>query len=261
MRPLNLATRHLSIHRLSIHRLSIHRRGYALRVRFCVAITLLLSLSLNVFAEAKQEPLAKTTKSETSEQEMRHNEVATRDLIALLNTFTAFTTQFQQELKGRNGDMLQQLNGALLVDKPNRFRWNSLEPFPQEVVCDGNRIWIFDQDLDQVSVKPFDSEGASSPAMIFSGDTAVISSLYHINYENDAKGTTQTFKLLPREKTGLFEALTLTFVASIPSTMIMSDSLGQTTRITFKGFTPNPVITKDSFHFQAPKGVDVLYDE
>lgn len=185
-----------------------------------------------------------------------HAETATDKLNKFVATVSTFKANFEQTVFDANGALLEQAKGLLSIQKPGKFRWDYLDPYPQHIIADGERIWFYDVDLEQVTVKPQQETLSDTPATLLSG-----SSLPEEQY---------TFKNIPSED-GLswvgmvpkgtdsnFQAVTLAFDKHGLQQMIMLDSFGQKTRLVFTQTIENYEFGNDEFLFTPPKGVDVV---
>lgn len=191
------------------------------------------------------------------------NGADTKQLVQALEQLHSFKADYTQTLSDKSGKVLQSLNGYLVISKPNKVFWLSRDPFPQQVISNGKKIWIYDQDLDQVTVKRFTGDYASTPALLFSGDTEKLTENFTVGTlelkesSNNEKG----YSLTPKNTGGLFARLDIVInQAQQPVRLKMHDELGQITQIEFAQFKPNYAAKASLFDFVAPEGVDVLYD-
>ena len=88
---------------------------------------------------------------------------------AFLQGLDGLQAQFKQVLTDRNGQSIDEASGTLAISRPDRFRWDYREPYSQVIVADGTRIWIYDSDLEQVTVRKLDETLSATPAMLLSG--------------------------------------------------------------------------------------------
>jgi outer membrane lipoprotein carrier protein len=127
---------------------------------------------------------------------------------------------------------------------------------PQQVISDGITLWLYDPDLEQVIIQPFDTNIESTPAMLFSGDLDRLDSTYFILESSDG-----VFGLTPEEGGSLFSSLQITFANRVPTAMALTDNLGQVTRITLSEVVYNPAIPAELFVFEIPDGIDVIRND
>jgi len=174
----------------------------------------------------------------------------------LLEPIVSLSAQFEQHMVDANGVELQQSNGLFQVAKPNSLRWIVEQPMPQQVISDGNSLWVYDPDLEQVMVQPFTGDIQSAPAMLFSGDLQALDSAYMV--EQLSAGS---FLLTAEQGTSLFSSVQIDFDNLLPTFIALTDNLGQVTRISFSELEYNPPLGADLFVFEIPLGVDVIRND
>ena len=177
----------------------------------------------------------------------------------LLSGYTSFKTDFSQVTVAENGRTAQQTEGSLWLGKPNKFRWETLQPFPQEIVSDGQYIWIHDPDLEQVTRRDATAHQGSAPAMILNGELDKLEKNYQIFLDVD-EGGLQIFSLKPINDQPQFSQIRLAFDAEVITELMLEDSLGQRTTILFKEQQLNPDISAEQFYFRVPEGTDLIVD-
>jgi len=187
-----------------------------------------------------------------------HQPESSKRLDALLSPLQTLSARFAQTVSDAEGYELQALTGTMIVARPGKIYWKSDAPYEQLVVSDASTLWVYDQDLEQVSIRPFDNDIANTPAVLFIGKVAQLEEKYQVSSLDDGKGV--VFTLVPRDLGALYEKLTLTFADGMPVAMSLWDTLGQKTRIDFEDVTTNQPVDESLFTFEIPKGVDVLYD-
>ena len=186
------------------------------------------------------------------------------DLLAPLNTLNG---EFQQTLTDANGEVLQESNGVFSLKRPGFFRWQTVEPFPQLLVSNQQTIWLYDEDLEQVIVRPYTESINQTPALLLSGDPNKLSSYYRVQSENiNEQEITFTLvsnsEALPTDPTTQpFTQIVLSFNNRQLSAMQLTDTLGQVSSFYFTDLIVNPVLASDIFSFTPPPGVDVIVDD
>ncbi|WP_067869592.1 outer membrane lipoprotein chaperone LolA [Neptuniibacter marinus] len=180
-------------------------------------------------------------------------------LTKLLTGYESFSAQFQQVTISDNGREAQKTEGSVLLSKPNRFRWETLQPFPQEIVSDGQYIWIYDPDLEQVTQRSADTQQESAPALILNGQIGQLQKTYKIRMMEDT-GAEQLFDLTPVSEQYSFSRIRLAFSDNLISEIMLEDSLGQRTSVVFSKQQINPEFEAESFFFRIPKDTDVIVD-
>lgn len=181
---------------------------------------------------------------------------ALAELLALLTPVKGISAGFTQDTFNAQGTVLQHNEGELKAHEPNRFYWKTAEPYPQEIVTDGKTLWVYDPDLAQVTIKPFEENYSKTPAMLFAGNAAVIAGQFTVE---TVDGQPQAYRLLPKnQQADLFESLEMRFDKGVPVSMTILDAMQQKTVIFFSQVIVNPVLPEKQFSFEPPAGVEVL---
>ena len=182
--------------------------------------------------------------------------------VALMHAFLAdvhsLKADFTQEVLDTNLKQVKQSKGTLTIKRPGRFRWDYLKPNPEIIVADGKRLWLYDVDLQQVTVKPLNDTLAASPAVLLSGSNDVEKS-FSVEDQGEKDGLAWV-DLKPKVKDTDFEDVKLAFKGEDVSVMELKDNLGNTTRISFDRVQRNLDISDEAFKFTPPKGADVIGD-
>jgi outer membrane lipoprotein carrier protein len=176
-----------------------------------------------------------------------------------LNDVRTLTADFRQELWTADQRLLQTETGTLSLARPNRFRWTYTAPSELTVVADGEQLWIYDVELAQVTVAPFDDSVGSSPAMLLSGDRSVREGFEVV--ETYTLDGLDWVKLVPKMGGSDFTSVRIGFRGAAPARLELVDGLNQVTLIEFEGLTLNPELEPNAFQFEVPAGVDVIGDE
>jgi outer membrane lipoprotein carrier protein len=174
----------------------------------------------------------------------------------LLQPISSLSAQFKQQVTDADGFQLQQSEGLFQVAQPNNLRWIVEQPMPQQVISNGLTLWLYDPDLEQVIVKPFDASIESTPAILFSGDLTRLDSAYFIRQLSP-----DVFQLTPEQGGSLFSELQIIFVDQLPASISLTDSLGQVTRIAFSDVQLNPSLPAALFEFEIPGDIDVINND
>jgi outer membrane lipoprotein carrier protein len=180
-------------------------------------------------------------------------------LDVFLNDVRTLTADFRQELWTADQRLLQTETGTLSLARPNRFRWTYTAPTELTVVADGEQLWIYDVELAQVTVAPFDDSVGSSPAMLLSGDRSVREGFDVV--ETYTLDGLDWVKLVPKTGGSDFTSVRIGFRGAAPARLELVDGLNQVTLIEFEGLTLNPDLEPNAFQFEVPAGVDVIGDE
>jgi outer membrane lipoprotein carrier protein len=166
------------------------------------------------------------------------------------------TATFSQSVTDANGEKRDASHGTLALQAPRQFRWETKQPYEQTIVADGTRIWVYDPDLQQVSVRSQSGEEAHSPLTVLT-DLGQLDAQFTTTESGEHDGL-QWLKLVSKAKEPEFEYAELGFSAKTLDRMVFKDQLGSTTEIRFDDWKRNPPVTADTFKFTPPKGVDVI---
>lgn len=170
----------------------------------------------------------------------------------------SLSARFEQSVTGANGHQGESSSGEFMLKAPRQLRWHTTKPFEQLIVADGNKVWIFDPDLEQVSVRRQGLEEAHSPLTVLT-DLSLLDRDFAVS-ESGQHDDLQWLKLVSRAKEPEFAFAELGFDKSHLVRMRFEDSLGNTTEIRFSDWKRNPQLKADTFSFTPPPDVDVVGD-
>jgi outer membrane lipoprotein carrier protein len=182
---------------------------------------------------------------------------ASSDLSGLLNNFNAMSANFSQVLYDNSGTVIERHTGSMALERPGKFRWQVNNPNQQLLIADGRYLWIYDVDLQQATKQRMDSSKSNSPASLLSGSVSNLENRFTVSQMKKADPG-QWFELKPRENKDLFNWIQLHFIDNKLVEMHLLDNLGQLSTFAFTQVEVNPNLPKNTFVFQAPKGVDVV---
>lgn len=177
-------------------------------------------------------------------------------LKAFYQTTPSMKAQFKQTVLDRKGQKVQEVTGIMQLLRPGKFRWDYQKPYIQLIVGDGEKIWLFDPELNQVTVRTLEKMLGSSPAALLAGSEEVEKAfeLKDAGRQDELEWVEAT----PREKDGSFDHVLLGFKGDQLAEMELHDSFGQTTVIEFLRIERNPKLNARSFKFVVPPGADVV---
>lgn len=173
-----------------------------------------------------------------------------------LNNARTLQAEFQQEVLDENQESIQSASGTLAIERPGRFRWDYVAPSKQVIVADGDTIWVYDADLEQVTVKSQDRALRDTPAELLSGGSDWQEQFSA--EELPPSDGLERVALTPKSKQSNFEKLLLAFGPKDLREMEMVDSFGQITRFAFTQVRRNQPLGGSLFEFQPPPGVDIV---
>jgi len=162
---------------------------------------------------------------------------------------------FTQTVSSPDGAKKKSSSGTFEFSRPNRFRFAYAKPFEQVIVADGQKVWIYDADLNQVSSRKFSQALGATPAALLAGGSLEkdfeLSSL-------PAKDGLEWAQATPKSKDGAFQSVRIGFRAKELAAVEITDSFGQRSLLQFSKMTANAPVAPESFKFTVPPGADVL---
>ena len=162
---------------------------------------------------------------------------------------------FTQTVIAKSGRKPQQSTGIFALQRPGKFRWSYEKPYQQLLVSDGNKLWSYDPELNQVAVKKLGSAFGASPAALLAGQD--LDKHFQLKEGLAADGV-EFVEATPKSGDASFESVKIGFAANRPVSMEIHDSFGQVTVLRFTRFEANPSLPVGMFHFSAPGGADVV---
>jgi len=179
-----------------------------------------------------------------------------------LNRFTSglrgLDGQFNQQVFDNRGRVKETTSGRVALSAPRLFRWEYIRPHEQLIVADGSKVWMYEPDLQQATVRAQGKEEQNSPltALI---NPALLEQQYDLSEEAAARDGLQWLSLSPKRETeASFQYAALGFNGQGLARMEVTDALGQRTVITFSGWKRNPGFSTGTFRFTPPAGTDVI---
>ena|SRR5690606_15098192 len=208
---------------------------------FKIFLILCAIFSLNVFAQ--------TADDKQSAEQLRK----------LLDAMSTLQGKFTQTLYDNKGEQIEQSSGTFVLQRPGKFYWKTEQPYPQLLVSNQQTIWLYDPDLEQVTVRPFTDDLQQTPALLLSEDIDKLREHFTIQRQTGDDKQEQ-FTLTPKEPKGLFQQLTLVFTGGQLQEFRLQDNLGQLTHFALGEAERNQAVDSTLFNFTPPPGVDVLND-
>ena len=182
-----------------------------------------------------------------------------------LKTFIATThsaqANFTQVVLDQNGNQIQNASGIMEFRRPGKFRWTYQKPYKQLIVGDGSKFWLYDADLNQVTVRKLNAALGSSPAALLSGSNEIERGF--VLAENGTRDGLEWLQATPKGKgqDSSFDTILMGFNAQAERVaMELTDMYGHKTVLRFSAMQRNPKIPESQFQFIPPKGADVLTD-
>jgi outer membrane lipoprotein carrier protein len=177
-------------------------------------------------------------------------------LCRFLTSFDSYRADFEQVVSDETGDVVEEGNGTLWLQRPGMFRWNYTAPWEQLIVVNETEIWIYDAELEQATVRSADGAIAQTPAGLLAGNMAALDS-YSITAVYDT-GDGSVVTLVPLASNSDFREIVLGFAGPMLKSLAILDSFGQQTLIAFEDSQRNPPLNADLFTFSVPDGSDLI---
>ena len=183
-------------------------------------------------------------------------DAASARLSDLLGKAETLSGRFSQLTLDASGTHLQEATGQMELKRPGLFRWHTDAPLEQLLVSNGQQVWLYDPDLEQVTIQQLDQRLTHTPALLLSGDVSNIGENFTIEFKE--AGDVVDFILRPKARDTLFDTLRLSFRGGLINDMQLIDSVGQRTNILLMGVQLNQPLAAERFTFEIPAGVDVI---
>lgn len=177
-------------------------------------------------------------------------------LIDFTDSLTTFSARFEQTVYDSESNPLQQSSGSLKLKRPGQFAWYYEMPSPQDIVSDGVNVWLYDRDLEQVTVSSITDRASGTPLALLTG-SASIKEGFSIAALGEQNGISW-YELTSRDTNSDFELIFLGLADNVLTVMELRDSFGQATQIKFSDIEDGSDIADSEFTFVPPEGVDVI---
>ncbi len=181
---------------------------------------------------------------------------AADDLQRFFSDVQSYTAKFSQVVLDESFNLLQESSGTLWIQRPDKFRWDYDIPFEQHIVGDGERIWVHDVELQQVTVRRVSGGLGATPALLLAG-RGKLEENFSVN-SLGSQGQLEWTQLIPKNKDGGYEEIRIGFESGRIRILEMIDGFGQTTRIALRNANENVEINAGKFVFEPPPGTDVV---
>lgn len=175
------------------------------------------------------------------------------DLERYFNEVDTLSGQFIQETTDANGALVEAAEGQFVIARPERFVWHYETPYEQEIIADGERLWVYDVDLDQAVVRPLDEALGIGAAQLLSGDIEALKRSFDIRADESGD-----LLLTPTDPAWSFQQIRLRFDEGAPKRMEIADGMDQIVVVVFQQVAINPPVADDRFEFVLPAGVDLI---
>lgn len=182
---------------------------------------------------------------------------ATDKLSSMLSSIQTLRANYVQTTTDPRFNKSKIQSGSAILRRPNMFRWSIDKPYRQLLVADGQTLYIYDEDLAQVTIQPMGDSYKDTPALIIIGDPALIESHFTV-HELDGDAFHSSFRLIPKDEAALLKSVVISFTGSALTKLWMQDNLDQIINISFTEVSMNDPLSQDLFRFKMPKNVDII---
>jgi outer membrane lipoprotein carrier protein len=192
------------------------------------------------------------------ESEQR-NQAELEQLRGYLAAMQDLRAEFSQEVIAPDEEIIEYASGSVVLSKPGRFRWNYREPYERVIVADGERVWFYEADLEQVTIRRMATGLGDTPAALLTGDEAALE--YFKLLDTWTADGFEWLQLAPISPEADFSTVDIGFVEGELQRIEFVDRLGQRTRLTLSGIDRSPQLADSEFRFEIPAGVDVIGED
>ena len=182
---------------------------------------------------------------------------ATDPLIEFFANFQTLRAEFSQAQFDEQRGLIRQMGGTVLIERPGRFRWDYTVPYEQHIIADGTKVWVYDVDLEQVTVKAQSQTLGDTPAELLSSRHA-LAEKFTIRAVAGKRDGLYWYDLEPLAEDTGFEHLALGMGDGVLRRMEFQDGFGQLTELRFDKVQINSHLDASNFQFTPPGGVDVI---
>ncbi|MGB0957914.1 MAG: outer membrane lipoprotein chaperone LolA [Litorivicinus sp.] len=173
------------------------------------------------------------------------------ELQARLGAIETLIASFTQLARDAGGRQIQSVPGTMALQRPNFLFWETRDPIPQQIVSDGDSLWVFDLDLEQVTREPAASLMDTPAGLLLNLDAQALGERFEVSGGGDR------YTLIPREDT-IYQMIVLEFDRDAPRLLGVVDSTGQQTRINLREVALNAEVPPARFQFELADGVDLI---
>ena len=187
-----------------------------------------------------------------------HAGIAIDRLHAFFKDVQSLQGDFTQTTFDQHNQIRERAQGSFAIQRPGKFHWDYQSPYQQLIVSNGKKVWLYDSELEQVTIKKLNEAVGNAPAQLLSSGDSLASSF--TTTEIGEIDDLEWVELTPREKNTSFEQIRLGFDAHDLRAMELIDNFGHTTRLAFSHLQHNPRLAASFFDFTPPPGIDVIGD-
>lgn len=183
---------------------------------------------------------------------------ASSDLGKLLDAIHSMKADFKQTLYDQRGRTMQKSYGQMALQRPGKFRWDVRKPMPQLLIANDTKLWIYDPDLEQLTIRTIQKSAGETPALLLSHDQASLEEHFMVQSLPKKSSDENWFSLTPKHPDNMFASVQMGFVHQQIREMRLQDHLGQTTSIQFQNIKMNATLPSSLFVMKPSRTVDII---
>lgn len=183
---------------------------------------------------------------------------ASTDLNNLLNGLHTMKADFVEIIYDNHGKEIQKTFGQIALDRPGKFRWQVKKPIPQLIIANQKRLWIYDPDLEQVTIRALSNDSTDAPALLLSHANIVSDKDYQVKMIKQNVQGWKYFELKPRRADSMFLKIVMGFKGNQIVQMSLEDHIGHSTTIEFHNAIFNTKLSTQTFNFKPPQNIDII---
>lgn len=177
-------------------------------------------------------------------------------LIKLLRNISTLTGEFTQTIVDEEGQELENSQGFFDIARPSKMAWKITTPLEQQIISNGELLWLYDPDLGQVIIESAKLSFNNSPIALFTSDLSLISQRYKV--KSKSTDSHSNFELTPNDSSSMFDKIRVNFVNELPRSIDLLDRFSHKTTIFFDKVELNKIITDSTFNFIPPPNIDIV---
>lgn len=178
-------------------------------------------------------------------------------LISTLGETSSIQADVEQLILSQDGREIQALQAELVMQKPDKLNWHVIEPYEEIMVSDGESLWYYEPDLEQVSIQDFPDDVENNPILLLNDDLQAIENAYEVSMGYVDEEVTQ-YILLPLTASSSYERFSMTFSGPDLVQMQFESSVGQLTSFSFTNIINNAAIEPTAFTFAIPADIEII---
>ena len=178
------------------------------------------------------------------------------ELDLLLRDITTISADILQLIIESDGGVLEETEIKMLLKRPDRLYWETVSPFQELVVTNGQVLWNYQPDLEQVTIEDWDSEDSELAAQLLNGRTETLSNDYYVAMIN--ADDNKSFELSPKMSDSIYDLVTVSFIDDVLDMIHLDGRNGEQTVWQFNNLVMNSLIENNSFEFEVPDDIEVV---